>query len=102
MPTWLDVYPVEEEAKESLSNSEVQSGQAGEEEREKVLFVDVGGGIGHQAVAFREKYNGLKGRVVLEDIPQTLEHAIQHPGVEVVVQDFFQPQAIQGTTFRPL
>lgn len=82
MPTWLDVYPVESEAK--LQDPKLP------------LFVDLGGGLGHQAIAFKEKFPNLLGRVILQDIPATLEHAISHPGVEVMVQDFFHPQSIQG------
>ncbi|KAK9329117.1 S-adenosyl-L-methionine-dependent methyltransferase [Lipomyces starkeyi] len=82
MPTWLDAYPYKEKA-EGLKP-------------EQPLFIDLGGGIGHQAIALREKLPDLPNKIVLQDIPQTLEHAIKHPGVEVVVQDFFQPQAITG------
>lgn len=84
MPTWLDVYPVEEMAR-----------SPGPEEP---LFVDVGGGLGHQCIALRERFPHLKGRVILQDIPQTLTHAIHHDEVEIMVQDFFQPQAIKGTS----
>jgi demethylsterigmatocystin 6-O-methyltransferase len=82
MPTWLDAYPYKEKT-EGLKP-------------EQPLFIDLGGGIGHQAIALREKLADLPNKIVLQDIPQTLEHAIKHPGVEVVVQDFFQPQAITG------
>jgi len=87
MPVWLDVFPIEAEVK--TLNSKQSS----------PLFVDIGGGLGHQAIAFKEKFPNLAGRVILQDIPATLEHAISHPGVEVMVQDFFNPQAIQGAKF---
>lgn len=82
MPTWLDVYPYQERA-EGLKP-------------EQPFFVDLGGGIGHQAIALREKLADLPNEIILQDIPATLEHAIPHPGVKVVVQDFFQPQAVTG------
>jgi demethylsterigmatocystin 6-O-methyltransferase len=82
MPTWLDAYPCKEKT-EGLKP-------------EQPLFIDLGGGIGHQAIALWEKLPDLPNKIVLQDIPQTLEHTIKHPGVEVVVQDFFQPQAITG------
>ena len=82
MPTWLDVYPYQARA-EGLKP-------------EQPFFIDLGGGIGHQAIALREKLPELPNKIILQDIPATLEHAIKHPGVEVVVQDFFQPQAITG------
>ncbi|KAH0158917.1 O-methyltransferase, partial [Aureobasidium melanogenum] len=84
MPTWLDVYPYQE-----LANN-TPSGEP--------LFVDVGGGFGHQSIALRERIPDAPGRIIVQDIPITLEHAISHPGVEHMVQDFFQPQQIQGAT----
>ena len=82
MPIWLDVYPVKEKASDLKP--------------EEPLLVDIGGGLGHQCIALRERFPQLTGRVILQDIPQTLEHAIHHDTVEVMVQDFFQPQVIQG------
>jgi demethylsterigmatocystin 6-O-methyltransferase len=82
MPTWLDVYPFQEAA-QGLKP-------------EQPLFVDLGGGLGHQSIALREKLPQLPNKIILQDIPATLEHAIKHPGVDIVVQDFFQPQAITG------
>lgn len=83
MPTWLDVYPYQHKA-ENLKP-------------EQPFFVDLGGGLGHQSIALREKLPDLPNRIILQDIPATLEHAINHPGVEIVVQDFFQTQVIAGT-----
>ncbi|KAJ5725492.1 uncharacterized protein N7483_006849 [Penicillium malachiteum] len=85
MPTFLDAYPIHEKAT-GLSP-------------ERALFVDVGGGFGHQAIAFREKYPDLEGRVIVQDLAPTLQHALKHPNVETVEQDFFQPQAIRGAKF---
>jgi len=88
MPTWLDVYPYKAKA-EDLSP-------------EQPLFVDLGGGIGHQSIALREQLPNVPNKIILQDIPQTLEHAIKHPGVDIVVQDFFQPQQVKGRSFHPL
>lgn len=82
MPTFLDVYPILEKAT-GLSP-------------ERVLFVDVGGGFGQQAIAFREKYPQLEGRVIVQDLAPTLAHALKHPDIETAEQDFFQPQTIKG------
>ena len=87
MPTWLDVYPVEKIAR-NLS-------------LEETLFVDVGGGLGHQCIASRERFPHLSGRVILQDIPQTVTHAIHHDKVEIMVHDFFEPQRIKGTNITP-
>ncbi|KAJ8112883.1 hypothetical protein OPT61_g4851 [Boeremia exigua] len=60
---------------------------------ERVLFVDVGGGVGHQLVKFRERAVGLAGKFVLEDLPAVLAQASDLPeGVVKVGHDFFQPQ----------
>lgn len=82
MKQWHDVYPVHEKT----------TGL----EPEQVFFVDVGGGIGHQSIALREKFPGLENRIIVQDIPATLAHAIPHPGVEILEQNFFEPQAITG------
>lgn len=82
MPTWLDVYPVAKETKDW--------------DPERPLFVDVGGGVGHQCVALKKKFPETKGRVVLQDIPNVLEQAMKYPGVESMVHDIFTPQPIKG------
>lgn len=84
MPTWLDVYPVEKEA-ESLNADE-----------NTAMIVDVGGGFGHQCNALKTKYPGLKGRIILQDLPPALEHAKLEPGIEAMVHNFFEPQPIKG------
>ncbi|RAK76755.1 S-adenosyl-L-methionine-dependent methyltransferase [Aspergillus fijiensis CBS 313.89] len=85
MPTFLDAYPVREHATALHP--------------ERVLFVDVGGGFRQQAIAFRNRYPDLAGRVVVQDLAPTLQHAIQHAGVETMEQDFFPPQGIKGAKF---
>lgn len=82
LPSWLSVYPVDEETKGWNP--------------ENPVFVDVGGGIGHQCLALKKKYPQLPGRVVLQDLPPALEHALAMQNVEVLVHDFFQPQPIKG------
>ncbi|KAH9212464.1 O-methyl transferase B, partial [Leptodontidium sp. 2 PMI_412] len=87
---WLSVFPLERELAEWKS--------VGDEE-ERVLFVDVGGGRGQQCVALRKKYSELKGRVVLQDLKETVERRPEIEGVEVMVQDFWKPQAVKGAKF---
>ncbi|KAI0148068.1 O-methyl transferase B [Hypoxylon sp. NC0597] len=84
--SWLAVYPVCEEA-------------AGLTDPERPLYVNVGGGIGHQCAQFKEKYPDLPGRVILEDLPGTVAQALPTPGVENLVHDFFMPQPIKGAKF---
>ena len=81
---WLSIYPVEQEI------------GAWSASPNKALLVDVGGGFGHQCLAFRARYPKLLGRVILQDIPQTLEHVQPMESVEKMVQNFFEPQVIKG------
>ncbi|KAI1822557.1 S-adenosyl-L-methionine-dependent methyltransferase [Xylaria intraflava] len=65
------------------------------------VFVDVGGSMGHQCIALRRKYPDLVGRVVLQDLPESIEKAKANPlpgfeGVEALEYDFFTPQLLKG------
>ncbi|TVY33325.1 Demethylsterigmatocystin 6-O-methyltransferase [Lachnellula occidentalis] len=82
MSTWLSVYPFLEEA-----------GEVGEDE---VVFVDVGGGIGHQCAALREKYPQLRGRVQVQDLEHSIAQKIKHEGVEGRVHNIFEEQPVKG------
>ncbi|GAB1314336.1 hypothetical protein MFIFM68171_04546 [Madurella fahalii] len=84
--SWLTVYPVREET-------------AGLSDPERPLFVNVGGGIGHQCAQFREKYPDIPGRVILQDLPDTVAMALRTPGVENIAHDMFQPQPVKGAKF---
>ncbi len=86
------IYPFEEESKGWSA--------------ERPLFVDVGGGSGHQTAAFKERFPNLPGRVILQDLPEPVEDAkAVVPGdVERMAHDFFKPQPIKGNetpTFMP-
>lgn len=65
-----------------------------------VLFVDVGGSTGSQALALRERHPDLPGRVLLQDRPEVVEQAkSQLPSsakIEVEVYNIFTPQPIKG------
>jgi hypothetical protein len=82
--SWLSVYPVEEEAK---IRSDVPDAP---------LYVNIGGSIGHQCAQFKEKYPDLPGRVVLQDLDHSVQNALQTPGVENMVHNFFDPQPLEG------
>ncbi|KAI9681050.1 MAG: hypothetical protein M1822_007124 [Bathelium mastoideum] len=58
------------------------------------LFVDIGGGIGSQCVEFKNVTPNIPGRVILQDLPQTLAQSPQHEGVEKMTHDFFTPQPV--------
>ncbi|GAP90025.2 putative O-methyl transferase B [Rosellinia necatrix] len=86
--SWLSVYPVEGRLRE-----------AGGCAPSRPLYVDVGGGIGHQCAQFRERYPDVPGRVVLQDLPHSIAAALPTPGVENMAHDFFEPQPVQGAKF---
>lgn len=83
MPTWLDVFPVEQETKGAENG---------------VLLVDIGGNIGHVCAEFKAKYPHLPGRVILQDLPHAIPMALQTPGVENTVYDIFTPQPVKGVS----
>ncbi|KAI1129770.1 S-adenosyl-L-methionine-dependent methyltransferase [Nemania abortiva] len=65
------------------------------------IFVDVGGSMGHQCIAVKQLYPELVGRVVLQDLPETIEKVKANPlpgmeGIEVHAHDFFTPQLVRG------
>ncbi len=79
---WLDEYPFERETLGWDANQPV--------------FVDVGGNVGHYCALFKTRFPAVPGRVILQDLPSTLTHAVQTPGVEALGHDFFEPQPIKG------
>ncbi|KAF3002117.1 hypothetical protein E8E13_009927 [Curvularia kusanoi] len=66
---------------------------------ESALLVDVGGGFGQQAAAFKTQVLPSSGRVVVQDIASTLAHAPAIDGIEFLEHDFFTPQPIRGAKY---
>lgn len=63
-------------------------------------FVDVGGGFGHQSLGLLATFPALRGKIVLEDLPQTFEQIpFKLDGIEPKPHDFFQPQPVKGARF---
>ena len=61
------------------------------------LLVDVGGGIGQDVEEFRKKHPGLSGRLIVQDLPGTIQQASKEiQGIELMAHDFFTPQPIHG------
>lgn len=80
--SWLSVYPVVEEAKGVTAD--------------RAVFVNVGGGIGHQCAEFKKAHPDIPGRVVLEDLQHSINAALPTPGVENIVHNFFEKQPVKG------
>lgn len=87
--SWLDFYPFAEQV------------VAGSESKEdSVLVVDVGGGLGQVLVKIREKFPDLQGKLILEDLPKTVQQAEleleKKDMFEAIGHDFFTPQPVKG------
>ncbi|KAF2280229.1 S-adenosyl-L-methionine-dependent methyltransferase [Westerdykella ornata] len=83
--SWLSVYPVLEQTKDW--------------DPAKPVYVNIGGGVGHQCAQFKKKYPDVPGQVILQDLPHTIENALTTPGVENIAHDFFQEQLVKGAKF---
>ncbi|KAI0394397.1 S-adenosyl-L-methionine-dependent methyltransferase [Xylariaceae sp. FL0594] len=86
--TWLDVFDVP-------SHAEKQKGAVGEK-ADAILFVDVGGGLGQQCELLKRKHPDVPGRVVLQDQPHVLPHALKVEGMEPFPHDFWTEQPLKG------
>ncbi|KAL9057862.1 MAG: hypothetical protein Q9162_002092 [Coniocarpon cinnabarinum] len=86
---WFDAFPVDQKLQgASLSSSDV-------------LLVDIAGNTGHDITSFADRFAHLSGRLILQDLPETLN--IIKDGslgrVEKMEYDFFTPQPIKGARF---
>ena len=62
-----------------------------------VALVDVGGSLGHVLEDVRRHVHGLKGRLVLEDLEETVKGGEVGEGIEVLPYDFLESvQPIKG------
>lgn len=81
-PRWTDFYPVEE--------------RLGGVEKDQILLVDVGGGLGHETTGLANAYPDIPGKLVIQDVPSVIHEAKfsnQLPSsIEAVAHDFFTPQ----------
>ncbi|KAK1148876.1 hypothetical protein N8T08_008761 [Aspergillus melleus] len=85
---WIDEFPVESEL-----------GQWDQTGNERPLLVDIGGGRGQQASAFKKRFPGLPGRVIVQDRAEVIDGVTEIDGVEFMVHDFFEAQPILGAKF---
>ena len=88
---WLDFYPFEQKLSAEARDN-----------KQDVLFVDVGGALGSEIKELRKRYPSVKGRMILQDQQQTIDHVSVDPGMEAMVHDFFTPQPVIGMSSRNL
>lgn len=81
--SWLSVFPIAEEVKDLT-------------DPDRYVYVNVGGGIGHQCAEFKRVHPNVPGRVALEDLPHSIVNALSTEGVENIAHNFFEPQPIKG------
>ena len=84
---WLDFYPFEQKLLAEAGNNE-----------KDVIFVDVGGALGSEIKELRKRIPTLKGRMILQDLQQTIDLVTADPGMEATVHDFFTLQPVVGMT----
>ncbi|KAE8381270.1 S-adenosyl-L-methionine-dependent methyltransferase [Aspergillus bertholletiae] len=80
---WFEIYPV-------LDKLQVAP--------ERVAFIDIGGGVGHDITALKARFPKLPGKYILEDLPHVID-AIKEPlpeGISAVKYNMFEEQPIQG------
>ncbi|KAF2872238.1 S-adenosyl-L-methionine-dependent methyltransferase [Massariosphaeria phaeospora] len=80
---WFEFFPVKDRLK-------VRS-------PDDTLLVDIGGGVGHDAIAFKKHFPDLPGRLIVEDLPVVIADAKDMPdGIELLGHSFFneQPQLV--------
>lgn len=60
LPIFLDTMDIEQELARGSTDS-------------TILFVDIGGAMGHQCIAVKQRYPKLRGRIILQDQPGVIE-----------------------------
>ncbi|KAI0152043.1 putative O-methyltransferase [Hypoxylon sp. NC0597] len=83
---WVDWFPVEEEIIKGATVPE-----------KSPLLVDVGGGKGHDLLAFCRRYPRQEGRLILQDLAPVIDGIDGiDPAIELMKYDFFTEQPIEG------
>ena len=82
--SWLDVFPLK-----NIQNCEGNP--------DAPLFVDIGGGIGHQCLALQALLPNNTRRLIVQDLPAVLARSEAVRGVEQVPFDFWTEKAAGGT-----
>ena len=88
-PNWFDVYPIEEHLFQYDTDIS------------RPFLVDVGGGVGHDLMAFSARFPELAHRLVLEDQDHVLADIDKQEfklddSIQRVSTDFFKGQPIKG------
>ncbi|KAF3397379.1 Demethylsterigmatocystin 6-O-methyltransferase [Talaromyces pinophilus] len=82
--SWLSDFPFKEELGDFQGDT---------------VFVDVGGGFGHQSLSVKGAFPDVKGKIVLQDLPQALQFVPPMDDIEVMPHNFFEPQVVKDAKF---
>ncbi|KAI9669919.1 MAG: hypothetical protein M1831_006955 [Alyxoria varia] len=108
--TWFDKVPAADMLRNASRAEDSAATADNEEEEEVVQIVDVGGGTGEDLLKFRSAHPDIRGRFILQDLPQTISGipssstltstaaatATGAGPIEAHPHDFFNPQPIHG------
>lgn len=88
--SWFDIYPFEERVLGKTPTAVSTD--------ERTFVVDIGGGQGHDIRALAKRHPHVPGRLVLQDLPETMERLDEThmDGVRLMAHDIFTPQPVQG------
>ena len=85
-PSWIDWYPVEERL---LKDAKADT--------DAILMIDIAGGRGHYLTAFKERFPYIKGRLILQEVPNVIEDIESlDSSIERMKHDMFEPQPVKG------
>lgn len=61
-----------------------------------VVFVDIGGNVGHQAAEVLSKHPELAGRIIVQDRGEVIQSHPDIKGIRWLAHDFFKTQPVKG------
>ena len=89
-PTWMDG---------SLAIDDLRLSQE-DLKNNRIMFVDVGGGAGHQCFALRKAFPELEGEMIVQDVSVMIglvdKDAASAAGITAMAHDFYTPQPVKG------
>ena len=79
---WYDFFPLDEVLFQDTTTTDPDA----------VFLVDIGGGEGHDAQAFHQRFPGHHGKVVLQDLPPVIDNISELDAATMRMKhDFFTP-----------
>lgn len=87
---WLEFYPFQQQIVEGYDKSD----------QDGVLIVDIGGNMGQELLELNAQFPSLPGRLVLQDLPTSIEKVVPSDKMEAMAYDFFETQPIKGSSFQ--